>query len=143
MYSHTGDDSVYFNKYGRYDSLGAYQSPESPYYKWYQFTEYPDQYKSWWGFTTLPEVDETQPEWAEFVIDGETSVLAAWLARGANGFRLDVADELPDETIEKMRAKIKHASQDNFLLGEVWEDATTKQSYGRHRTCLLYTSRCV
>lgn len=137
VYSHTGDDSVYFNKYGRYDSLGAYQSQESPYYKWYQFTEYPDQYKSWWGFTTLPEVDEMQPEWMDFVIEGETGVLATWLSRGANGFRLDVADELPDETIEKIRAKIKHVSQDNFLLGEVWEDATTKQSYGKHRTYAL------
>lgn len=137
VYSHTGDDSVYFNKYGRYDSLGAYQSKESPYYSWYQFSEYPDRYKSWWDFTTLPEVDETQPTWVDFVIEGEDSVFATWTGRGASGMRLDVADELPDETIEKMRAKLKHMSQDNLLLGEVWEDATTKQSYGALRTYAL------
>lgn len=137
VYSHTGDDSVYFNKYGRYDAVGAYQSKESPYYNWYQFTEYPEEYKSWWGFTTLPEVDETQKEWSEFVIEGDDSVFATWAGRGASGIRLDVADELPDETIEKMRAALKHLSQDNFLLGEVWEDATIKQSYGKPRTYAL------
>lgn len=137
VYSHTGDDSVYFNKYGRYDSTGAYQSKESPYFSWYQFTQYPDEYKSWWGFETLPEVDETQRDWVEFIIEGEDSVFATWTGRGASGIRLDVADELPDETIEAMRAKLKHMSQDNLLLGEVWEDATTKHSYGKERTYAL------
>ena len=137
VFSHTGDDSVYFNKYGRYDSLGAYQSRESPYYNWYQFEEYPDRYKSWWGFTTLPEVRETQEDWVNDVIEGEGSVMDTWLARGASGYRLDVADELPDETIERMRTEIKHISQDNALIGEVWEDATTKQSYGTARTYAL------
>ncbi|MDX1358864.1 MAG: alpha-amylase family glycosyl hydrolase, partial [Clostridia bacterium] len=44
VFSHTGADSIYFNKYGKYDSLGAYQSPDSPYYSWYTFEEYPDKY---------------------------------------------------------------------------------------------------
>ena len=61
VFSHTGDDSVYFNKYGRFDSVGAYQSKDSPYYKWYRFTEWPRQYASWWGFSTLPEVEEMEP----------------------------------------------------------------------------------
>lgn len=37
VFSHTGADSKYFNRYGRYDTLGAYQSKESPYYDWYRF----------------------------------------------------------------------------------------------------------
>ncbi|MEG2625608.1 MAG: glycoside hydrolase family 13 protein [Christensenella sp.] len=137
VYSHTGDDSIYFNKYGRYDSVGAYESKESPYYNWYQFEEYPQKYKSWWGFETLPEVDETQSEWVNYIIDAEDSVFGTWIKRGAAGFRLDVADELPDKTIEQMRDKLKHMSQDNLLIGEVWEDATTKQSYGNARTYAL------
>jgi glycosidase len=44
-----------------------------------------------------------------------------------------VADELPDDTIEQIRGAVKHTDPDAFLLGEVWEDATTKQSYGRTR----------
>ena len=137
VYSHTGDDSVYFNRYGRYDSIGAYQSKASPYYSWYRFTDYPNEYKCWWGFQTLPEVCETEPEWIDFVIEGEQSVFSTWLAHGADGFRLDVADELPDETIERMRVSLKREAPDNFLLGEVWEDATTKQSYGKLRTYAL------
>lgn len=137
VFSHTGDDSVYFNRYGRYNSVGAYQSKDSPYYHWYQFNHYPDEYKSWWGFESLPEVDEIQPDWVDFIIEKDGSVIDTWLEAGAAGYRLDVADELPDETIEKIRAKIKHQEQENVLLGEVWEDATTKQSYGKNRTYAL------
>lgn len=129
VFSHTGDDSVYFNKYGRYEGVGAYQSKDSPYYPWYRFRDYPDAYESWWGFGTLPEVNETEPSWIDFIIEGEGSVLRTWIAKGAAGYRLDVADELPDETIMKMRAAVKSADAEAFLLGEVWEDATTKQSY--------------
>ncbi|MEG0834432.1 MAG: glycoside hydrolase family 13 protein [Christensenellaceae bacterium] len=137
VFSHTGDDSVYFNRYGTYDSVGAYQSKDSPYYPWYQFSDYPDKYKSWWGFETLPEVDESNKEWQDFIIENDDSVINTWIRKGASGYRLDVADELPDEAIEKIRTEMKHLSQDNVLIGEVWEDATTKQSYGVNRTYAL------
>ena len=134
VFSHTGDDSLYFNKYGRYDGVGAYQSKDSPYYGWYNFAVHPDKYESWWGFESLPEVNENDPGWQEYVITGGASVVKHWIGAGAAGYRLDVADELPDETIELARAAVKGSDPDAFLLGEVWEDATTKQSYGRQRT---------
>jgi glycosidase len=137
VFSHTGDDSVYFNRYGRYGSVGAYQSMESPYYRWYKFSKFPDRYAAWWGFDTLPEVDESRRDWIDFIIENEDSVFNTWLNRGAAGFRLDVADELPDDTIEKMRAVMKKNDKDSFLLGEVWEDATTKQSYNVGRRYAL------
>ncbi|MDR2157156.1 MAG: glycoside hydrolase family 13 protein [Clostridiales Family XIII bacterium] len=137
VFSHTGDDSVYFNRYGRYEGLGAYQSKESPYYRWYKFSAFPDRYAAWWGFDTLPEVDESRRDWLDFIIEHEDSVFNTWLNRGAAGFRLDVADELPDDTIEKMRAVMKRNNEDSFLLGEVWEDATTKQSYNVARQYAL------
>ncbi|HBU12219.1 MAG TPA: glycoside hydrolase family 13 protein [Clostridiales bacterium] len=137
VFSHTGDDSVYFNKYGHYEDVGAYQSTDSPYFHWYGFEEFPHKYKSWWGFETLPEVDETQRDWISFVIQNEDSVMNTWLKNGAAGYRLDVADELPDDTIEQMREELKHTGQENVLLGEVWEDATTKQSYGVNRRYAL------
>jgi glycosidase len=137
VFSHTGDDSVYFNRYGRYPGAGACQSQDSPYYSWYDFSDYPGRYRSWWGFDTLPEVDETQPGWIDFVIEGRGSVLRTWVRRGAAGWRLDVADELPDETIERMRRALKDEDPDALLLGEVWEDATTKESYGRGRRYAL------
>jgi glycosidase len=133
VFSHTGEDSVYFNKYGRYEGLGAYRSKDSPYYNWYDFYNWPDEYRSWWGFISLPEVDERNPEWIDFIIESDDSVINKWLRRGASGFRLDVADELPDETIERIRAVMKRREPDSFLIGEVWDDATSKYSYGQLR----------
>ena len=70
-------------------------------------------------------------------ITGKGGVIDTWLRRGAAGFRLDVADELPDEFIEKVRTAVKRVGPDKFLLGEVWEDATTKFGFDKHRTYLL------
>ncbi len=136
VFSHTGDDSVYFNKKGRYETSGAYNSPESPYYKWYKFTNYPDKYQSWWGFETLPEVIEEGEEYREF-INGKGGIIEKWLKAGADGFRLDVADELPDIFIDELRERLKTTKPDALLMGEVWEDATTKHSYGSRRRYLL------
>lgn len=135
VFSHTGDDSIYFNKYGRYESLGAYQSPSSPYFKWFNFSEYPHKYKSWWGITTLPETEENNPEFSDF-ITGENGVLRHWLKKGIKGWRLDVADELPDEFLDKVRFAVKSEGAENYLLGEVWEDSTNKISYGVRRRFL-------
>ena len=136
VFSHTGDDSVYFNKKGRYSTLGAYNSTESPYYKWYKFTNYPNKYQSWWGFETLPEVIEEGEEYRNF-INGKGGIIEKWLEAGASGFRLDVADELPDIFIDELRARLKETNPQALLMGEVWEDATTKHSYGSRRRYLL------
>lgn len=133
VFSHTGDDSRYFNKYANYDSLGAYQSKESPYYNWYKFQEYPDKYDSWWGISNMPNVNEMEKTYVDFIISGENSVLKKWMDMGASGWRLDVADELPDEFIEKIKTRIKDVSYDSVLIGEVWEDASNKISYSRRR----------
>ena len=136
VFSHTGDDSLYFNKYGRYPGLGAYQSPDSPYASWYSFSHFPDQYAAWWGIDTLPEVQEDTPSYRAFIAGGESSVVRRWLRAGASGWRLDVADELPDDFIEAVKAAARAEKADAFLLGEVWEDATNKISYGTRRRYL-------
>lgn len=135
VFSHTGDDSIYFNKYGRYDTLGAYQSKESKYYPWYSFNSWPDKYHSWWGIDILPEVKEQSPEFIEYIA-GENGIAAKWLSLGARGFRLDVADELPDEFLDSFRKAVKRAKSDAIVLGEVWEDASNKCSYSKRRRYL-------
>lgn len=136
VFSHTGSDSVYFNREGRYGPGGAYRDRSSPYRSWYDFDSgYPAGYRCWWGFPTLPEVQEGDPSYQNFIC-GPDGVIDYWLSLGASGFRLDVADELPDAFIEQIRAAIKRHGDDKLLLGEVWEDATTKEGFGRRRTYL-------
>ncbi len=136
VFSHTGADSRYFNKFGHYDELGACQGENSPYYKWYNFNRSAVGYESWWGFENLPNVNETHPDYLEF-ITGESGVLPYWQGMGASGWRLDVADELPDEFLDALRQRVKTTDQDALIIGEVWEDATNKFAYGVRRRYLL------
>lgn len=136
VFNHTGSDSLYFNKKGRYPTIGAYQSKESPYYSWFKFSEWPDQYESWWGVDTLPSVDETNPSYLAYILQNEDSVIRHWLRCGASGFRLDVVDELPDLFLDELRQVVKSENQDAAIIGEVWEDASTKISYGQRRRYL-------
>ena len=135
VFSHTGSDSKYFNREGRYDSVGAYNSMSSPYYTWYKFIHWPNIYNSWWGFDTLPEVEELSNSFNEY-INGENGIIRKWIRNGNSGWRLDVADELPDEFIEYIREAIKAENPEALLLGEVWEDASNKHSYGSRRRFL-------
>lgn len=136
VFSHTGSDSIYFNKYGRFSSLGAYQDKNSPYYGWYKFIEYPNKYQCWWGIEDLPEVNELDSGYLEFLFNAKHGVVAKWMQYGAKGWRLDVADELPDEFIEKFKLVTKQFSPESIVIGEVWENAAVKVSYNKRRKFL-------
>ena len=136
VYSHTGADSLYFNKYGSFGEGGAYCDPNSPFRSWFDFQEYPDRYKSWWGFETLPTVNKLAPGFMDYIFEGEDSVLAHWLSAGADGFRLDVVDELPGEFLLGLKTSLRKIKPDALLMGEVWEDASNKISY--HTRCRYF-----
>ena len=133
VFSHTGADSVYFDRFGSYGGTGAHASRSSPYFSWFDFRSYPDDYRCWWGFRDLPEVNEEDEGWQDYIIRGRDSIVKLWLRRGASGWRLDVADELPDDVLELIRASAKAEKPDCAIIGEVWEDAVLKVSYGRRR----------
>lgn len=135
VFNHTGDDSLYFNKYGNYPSVGAYQSKESPYYSWYSFTQFPEKYESWWGIDVLPQVNEHSTSYQNFVFE-KGGVLKTWLGYGIGGYRLDVADELPDFFLKKLRKSVKEEDKDAIIIGEVWEDASDKIAYSERRAYL-------
>ena len=137
VFNHTGSQSRYFNADGFYSDTGAAQSPDSPYYHWYSFHPWPADYDAWWGIRTLPAVQEDAPDYRDFIIRGQDSVVRHWLRAGASGWRLDVADELPDDFIGEIRTAMEETAPDSFLLGEVWEDATTKIAYSMRRRYLL------
>ena len=133
VYSHTGSNSLYFDREGAFGGKGAYCSKESPYYSWYTFYNYPNSYNSWWGFYTLPTVNKMDPAFLDYIIDAEDSVVAHWLKLGADGFRLDVADELPDAFLLRLKNRIRQIKPDALLMGEVWEDASNKVAYDARR----------
>jgi 4-alpha-glucanotransferase/glycosidase len=137
VFSHTGADSIYFNKYGNYPGSGAFQGASSPFFDWYHFDRFPEQYDSWWGVDDLPKADKQNAAYGEFIFGGADSVIRRWLRLGARGWRLDVADELPDAFIQGIRSAMTAQRPDSILLGEVWEDASSKISYGSRRRYLL------
>lgn len=132
VFNHTGSDSRYFNQFGTYNDLGAYQSKQSPYADWYTFHIFPTVYDSWWGIETLPAINEHSESFQKFMF-GDDGVLRHWLRRGIGGYRLDVADELPDFFVKKLRSAVKEEMPDALVLGEVWEDASNKIAYGERR----------
>ena len=133
VFSHTGADSKYFNKFGNYDELGAYQSKDSKYSSWYTFNEFPDDYKCWWGIKDLPNVNELDKNYMDYIIYDEDSVINKWTSMGIKGWRLDVADELPTKFIKELRKELKKNDPQSILVGEVWEDASNKISYNERR----------
>lgn len=133
VFSHTGSDSIYFNKHDKYESLGAYQSKGSPYYNWYNFKQYPNKYECWWGVKDLPCVNEEEQSFKNYILNDKDSVINHWMKLGIKGWRLDVADELPDSFIKDMKDEIKNIDEDSILLGEVWEDGSNKISYDVRR----------
>lgn len=137
VFNHTGDDSKYFNRYGTYDELGAFQSKNSPYYNWYNFVDYPYSYDSWWGILSMPSLDKNNFNYQHFVFAGDDSVIRHWIKKGASGWRLDVADELTDDFIVGIKDALLTENPDAVLIGEVWEDASNKVSYGKLRDYFL------
>ena len=137
VFSHTGDDSIYFNKQGHYESNGAFNSINSPYYSWFNFMHYPDTYHSWWGFSNLPTVNKLNKSYMDFINNPSDGVLPFWQHLGISGWRLDVADEFPDEFLDELRTTVKKTDSEALIIGEVWEDATTKVAYDRRRKYFL------
>ena len=125
VFSHVGSRSPYFQS--------AISDPASPYRSWFRFLHYPDIYESWWGITTLPCVDKMNESYIRYIIEDEDSVLAHWLRLGADGFRLDVVDELPDAFVERLRRRLRELNPEAILIGEVWEDASNKIAYNVRR----------
>lgn len=133
VFSHTGSNSIYFDKNNIFGN-GAYHHPDSPYRSWFQFNpNNPKEYTSWWGIDTLPCTNEMDESFLDFIIRGEDSVIRHWMRAGVDGFRLDVADELPDEFITLLNQEVKKIKPDSLVIGEVWEDASNKISYGVRR----------
>lgn len=136
VFNHTGADSKYFNKFGNYPGVGAYQSEKSPYHNWYYFEEFPDKYRCWWGVTVSPTLNKSDPSLRRMMLH-KGGVIRKWTDMGIAGWRLDVVDELEEDYVRSLRRVIKQRDKDKLIIGEVWEDASNKISYGKRRHYLL------
>lgn len=135
VFNHTGSDSLYFNAKGTYDTVGAAQSADSPYAAWYSFSQFPARYEAWWGVPTLPRVNADERSYRDFLF-GENGIVRRWTRMGIAGWRIDVADELSDDFLSELSAAVREEKPDAAVIGEVWEDATDKVSYGVRRRYL-------
>ncbi len=136
VFNHTGADSIYFNKFGNYNSVGAYQSTKSQYYDWYNFRSFPDDYECWWDVKILPRVNSNNQSYQDFIL-GNGGVVEKWMKKGIDGFRLDVADELSDDFLRTLSERVKTHKPDGIVYGEVWEDASNKIAYDNRKKYFL------
>jgi glycosidase len=128
--NHVGSDSLYFNRYGNFAEVGAFDrgriEPESKYYPWFTFDPQqtnPDlQYVGWAGVADLPELDKSQRSLREFFY-GKDGVMQHWLARGLSGWRMDVAPWIGDDFWREWRAAVKAAKPDALTVAESFFDS--------------------
>jgi len=124
VFNHTSSDSLYFDRYARYPTVGAFESQDSPYYDWYTFFTWPDSYNSWWGFDSLPVLTEIQ-EVRDFIYGTEDrSVARWWVEHGTAGWRLDVAPDKSHDFWQEFRQSVKSLDPEAIIIGEFWDDAS-------------------
>ena len=125
VFNHTGNDSKYFNEYGNYPGVGAFQSKESPWYEIYRKIYGSDgklNFDYWFGFKNMPQCDGLNPKWINY-ITGVNGVIDKWFSLGIDGLRLDVADELLDSFIYDIRKACRRNKDEFIIIGEVWKNA--------------------
>lgn len=127
VFNHTGNDSKYFNEYNTFDTVGAYQSIDSPYLPFYDYEiiDGKPKFKYWWGQLNLPKCNSDGKPWREY-ITGKDGIIDQWFALGVDGLRLDVPDELADSMIEDIRVAVRRNKKDGLIIGEVWESPLRK-----------------
>jgi cyclomaltodextrinase / maltogenic alpha-amylase / neopullulanase len=101
----------------------------SPYVGWFHIKKFPifpydgrkkANYESWWGIRSLPKFNTDNPQVRQFLL----SVARYWIEQGADGWRLDVPNEIDDDTFwREFRQVVKSANPEAYIVGEIWKDA--------------------
>ncbi|MDX6409580.1 MAG: hypothetical protein QOE13_2651 [Gaiellaceae bacterium] len=129
VFNHASSDSLYFDRFHRYPSLGACESQASPWRSWFRFAtgNTPcggNDYVGWFSIDTLPVFEHSSVAVRDFFYRAPDSVVRHWGDRGADGWRLDAADQLDHGWWRDFRATVKSYAPDAAIVGEVWPDAS-------------------
>jgi cyclomaltodextrinase / maltogenic alpha-amylase / neopullulanase len=100
---------------------------KSAYKDWFYIKQFPldaygpgeaQNYIGWWNNKALPKLNTTNPKVREYIF----SVARYWIEQGADGWRLDVPNEIDDDGFwEEFRGVVKSANRDAYLTGEIWD----------------------
>ncbi len=138
VFNHTSSDSVYFDRYGRYEGIGACESADSDFRTWYYFQDDPTgpcdgaDYESWFGFDSLPKLNSSVEAVRELVWADVSGAGVYWM-QWADGWRLDVAGDVDpgvtgdpaNDYWEGFRSAVRSANPDAYIVGEEWGVATS------------------
>jgi len=101
--------------------------PHSPYKDWFHIHRYPldayahgdsNNYVGWWNLKSLPKFNTGNPLVRKYLFD----VARYWIEQGIDGWRLDVPNEIDDDSFwEEFRHVVKSADHDAYLFGEIWD----------------------
>jgi cyclomaltodextrinase / maltogenic alpha-amylase / neopullulanase len=99
----------------------------SPYMDWFHIKQFPlDAYSSgdatsyigWWKYKSLPKFNTDNPRVRNYLF----SVARYWLEQGIDGWRLDVPNEIDDDSFwDEFRQTVKKTNPEAYLLGEIWD----------------------
>ena len=131
--NHTGSNHPWFNQWNRHPTVGAFQSPDSPWRGWYAF-EADGAPRYWKGHKSLPVLDFSHPGVRSVVYESNDAILRRWLRApySIDGWRLDVIHMLGEGGrprnnafyVREFRHAVKEENPDAYLLGEHFSEAT-------------------
>ena len=144
VFNHLSSDSMFFDRYGHYPTVGACESPNSLYRSWFYFQDVTPgtgscvsdsgvpkaaNYTGWFGFDSIPVINksaENDAVW-EYFLTGDNSISKYWLTEGASGWRMDVSGDpsFPDGYWETFRGVTKETDPDALLISETWQKDST------------------
>lgn len=98
----------------------------SPYKDWFHVKKLPldayghgdaEHYLGWWKFKSLPKFNTATPAVRRYLLD----VARYWIDQGADGWRLDVPNEIDDDDFwAEFRQTVKASNREACLIGEIW-----------------------
>ena len=127
VFNHCSDQHPFFLDVKRH-------GPQSRYWNWFHIRNWPfpdhfgthgevlQWYDCWWGFHTLPKLNYHHPEVEAYFLN----VASYWLREaGIDGWRLDVPNEVIQSFWPKFRRAVKAVNPDAYIVGEIWDDASS------------------